>query len=496
MRFLKNLIYSYFAIIIGFISSIVSVPVIIREYGTELFSFWSMIFGISLYITTAAFGVPSAANVAVAGLRTPSAIRRSIRNAFHLLSIISVTITSIGVIYTLINPEWINIFGHVSQDKIPMLQLSVAILLLLSLVRLPFTLFQQLFIAFNLVYIERSYQIFLAVLILAAYLLAVFFHLGFAAFSAIVGAAGVIVSLSAFYHLHMYLKSTADEDALYEEHISLSGMAKQALPFFQIGIAQAITWNCGTFIISHMMDASSAAPFVVAIKFVIFAVYTFLIVNNVFFPLYSRAYAEGNMESVNRFYGYALSFLPAAGGMIWIGAMFFYKDIAILWTGKPEIYTGPWMMSFLGGFMYFLAFSNSHNILLQTIKASGISAWISWIEALICLAVSVLFTRFLGAVGPAAGIFTATLITSLFILPRSVRLYTEGKVGYNYSVHFSHFIKVLMPCLIVGFFVSDRMELPMKILVFMFTASAYVTLTGLILPKGIISDIKNLKWKR
>ncbi|MGE4266597.1 MAG: lipopolysaccharide biosynthesis protein [Deferribacterales bacterium] len=496
MRFLKNLMYSYFAIVVGFVSSIVSVPVIISQFGNELFSFWSMVFGISLYITTASFGVPSAANVAVAGLNTTEAVKRSIRSAFIFLVIIAAGLAICGLAYIIIDPDWIHLFGNMSGGNIPVLKASAIILILLSLIRLPFTLFQQLFIAFNLVYVERSYQMLLAGLILLMYLLTYVFHVSFLSFAVMVGAAGVITSLAACYHLLKYIGAMPKNPYVYEEHVTLKDIVRQSVPFFQIGIAQAITWNCGTFVISHMMDAATAAPFVVAMKFVIFAVYTFLIVNNIFFPLYSRAYAAGDMATVNRFYGYALSFLPAAGGLIWIGALFFYKDIAIIWTGSKEIYTGPLMMLFLGGFMYFLAFSNSHNILLQTIKASKISAWVTWTEASVCLAVSVLLVNLIGVEGPAAGVFTATFLTSVFILPKQIKSYTDGKVCFDYMIHLRHFVMVLAPCLLVGFFAADRLGLAMRILLFMFTCSVYMSLTAFILPKGTLSDIIQLKWKR
>ena len=84
---IKDSFYSYLRQIIGLIVGIVSLPLVLNEFGAVIYGVWVLITSVVMYLNTVSFGIPTAMQTLVAKTSNLYQKNQILKISFYLLSI-------------------------------------------------------------------------------------------------------------------------------------------------------------------------------------------------------------------------------------------------------------------------------------------------------------------------------------------------------------------------------------------------------------------------
>ena len=489
--FIKGVLFSYLYITIYLIIGLLSTPFLLNYFKADYFALLMLVYAIILYLNNINFGLPESLSSMLARSHDKLFKISLIRRYFLILLLfVSFSFLLFLCINFIIN-DWRLILGDVyALNKENVINVFF-ILVFFALLKIPFDLSLNVFIGMNDVYLEKIYKI---IMILSNFILILFVinnEVNIVNFALSAGIIDLVVSISAF--IHMILKYNIFKDKINQENNNSIEIIKNSSIFFQLSITQTIIWGIGIFFVSHMLSLHEVTTYSLTMKIYIYIYYAFIIVNSVIAPLYGRFYVENNWDKIRNIFNIMILFFPFLGGLIWIGTLYFMKDVIELWTGSKDFYIGDFFVLFMGAFFYCIGYINSYITLLYSIGKIKNTISIRWKEVIVNIFITFISIYFLGLVGVGIGISCAIFFISFRYYPKYVILNTENKITLDFSMHKKHFLYALLPNIILVFFVNNLTNsLEVKIIFFLISLFSYFLITFYILESKYQAYLINL----
>jgi len=439
---------SYGTNIVSITVGLLSVPIGLHYFGPVRYGIWAVISSVISYLGISNLGISTGAAVLTAKAAKPFEQWAVLKRSLFLLVIISTVVLSIVLGIVHFYPRWVIILGKISpvfREEASKTMIAAAVLFLLNL---PLTVFFSGFTGIQKLYWERFYISLTKIVGLIALILVVLVKGSLISLALLRGAGVLLVSVICASHFligNSELRHRTNKSIKGE--FSVRSIFASSLRFFSIGIAAMVVWNTDNLVISHFLGAKAVTPYAVTFKLLTTAFVMFMALNSALFPMYGRAVAFDHWEWIQRTYNKATRLLPIIGGLIWIGAIAFGREIINLWTG-PDGYGGRLVIFALGGYGYLLSMVNIHAGLLSGLNLVKNTVFIGWLEAAANFGISIALVRALGIGGVALGTFLGSLLTVCWMIPIAIYIKTKKKIKFNFHPVLFHTFFILAPSLI------------------------------------------------
>ncbi|WP_417537730.1 MATE family efflux transporter [Marinomonas sp.] len=480
--FFKGVSYSYIRQLVALITNIISLPLLLNYFGSVNYGVWVLILGLTGYINTISFGIPSAMTTLVANTTNLSEKYQILKKSFFLLSLFSSFFIFIFIIAINHNDSWIiSLLGNIDEEYVYSAKFIFTFFVVFTLLKLPFDLFIQFFTGMNAVYNSEIYAIIKALTIFMVVLLTVYFDLDLLIFVMFWLVGDLFVSLFSIFHVfikYSYLKREAEaEKSLTKKDILKSGFA-----FFQVGLAASIVWSTDNLVISHFLSPDFVTTYSIAFKIFTYIFMFSAILNGVVAPMYGNAYANKDFEKIRKLTNLVYKILPLVGACVWVFLILFSKEIITLWTGNDEAFGGYLLFFSLGLYGYVLSYVNTYATLLYSLNFANKIYSVAWLEALLNLVLSIILIKFMGIGGVALGTAISALMIS-FVLPRFIGKLTGNEVIYDHSYATKQLFILVVPAVTISL-LTMNLFLIYKVFIFLIIFPIMVFSSWMLLNKG------------
>lgn len=482
-RFLKGISYSYLRQITTLITGIISLPLLLNYFGNTNYGIWTLVLGLTGYINTVSFGIPSAMITLVAKSSNLNEKYRILRKSFYILFVLSAIFLALFIFALYFNNDWIISFlGNIDIELISMTKNMFILFVIFTLIKLPLNLYMQFFTGMNTIYISEIYQILTALINFFSVLVAIFFNIEIFNFVILWLTGQLLLNIIAVFHVLIkfsYLKNEVDDVS----NISNSVILKSGFAFFQVGIAATIVWSTDNLIISHFMSPEFVTPYSIAFKIFTYIFIFSAIINGVIGPMYGNAYAKNDWESIRKYTTLIHKLLPILGALVWIFLIFFAKEIIVLWTGNKDAFGGYLLIFSLGLYGYVLSYVNTYATLLFSLNHAKDTLKIAWSEAILNLILSIILIKIFGIGGVAFATAMASFIACFMFFPRLVKRLTKGEVIYDFNYVKKHFIFLVIPFILLSILIID-LNFILKIIIFILILLIYILVSWKLLSEN------------
>ncbi len=448
--FVLGAISSYGAYVVSIIVGLISVPIGLHYFGLVRYGIWMVVSSIIVYLGMSNLGISTGAMVLTAKAPEPFEQWAVLRRSLFLLLMSSLTFLVLLLVIIYFYPNWAIVLGKIPTNLSNEASEAMRAVAILFLLNLPLTVFFAGFTGLQKVHWERFYTSLTLIAGLVALILTVLTKGNLVSLALFRGFIVLLISIVCTVHFllsHRDLLRRVNEPVGNE--FSVKSIFSSSLRFFSIGIAAMVVWNTDNLVISHFLGAESVTPYAVTFKLLMTACAMFMAINSALFPMYGRAAAFNQWEWIQRTYNKATRLVPIMGGLIWIGAIVFGKEIINLWAG-PGAY-GGWLVIFaLGGYGYLLSMVNIHAGLISGLNAVKNIVFIGWLEAIANFAISIALVGSLGIGGVALGTFLGSLLTVCWMVPVAIYIKTGKKVKFNFKPVLLHAFFILVPFLVMS----------------------------------------------
>ena len=484
--FLKGVSYSYIRQITLLITGIVSLPLLLNYFGTVNYGIWVLIIGLTGYINTISFGIPSAMTTLVAKTSNPNEKYQILKKSFYLLGVISFLFLAFFIFVLYFDDTWIiSLLGNIDEEFISLTKNMFILFVIFTLIKLPLNLYMQFFTGMNTVYISEIYQIAIAIIGFITVLMVVYLDLGILIFVLLWLVGQLIVNIISVFHVFIKY-NYLNKEVKSLQSVTHNDILKSGFAFFQVGVAASLVWSTDNLVISHFLSPELVTPYSIAFKIFTYIFMFSAIINGVIGPMYGNAYANNDWDGIRKFTSTIHKLLPIVGAYVWIFLLFFAKEIIILWTGTEEAFGGYLLVFSLGLYGYALSYVNTYATLVYSLNFANKTLNIAWGEAIINLSLSIVLIQFLGIGGVALGTALSALIIS-FLLPKMIKKLTKNEVLYDFRYAKKHFSLLVLPLIFLALYSIDFIIIT-KIIIFIIISIAY----GLLSWKLLLEEDKNM----
>ena len=492
--FLLGTASSYVTTIVSIVVGLISVPIGLHYFGVVRYGIWAVISSIIAYLGLSNLGITTAATTLTAKASEPFEQWVVLRRSLFLLLISSAVVLSVvlGIVHFF--PAWVVVLGKIPVDlhgEVADAAVATAVLFLLNL---PLTVFSAGFIGRQKLYWERAYASLTTIAGLLALVLTVFLLKGnLVTLGLFTGSARLLVSIACASHfLFTSSELRKKPDKPISKEFSSKSIFTSGIRFLVIGVAATIVWSTGNLIISHFLGAEMVTPYAVTFALFSLGFSIFAAINGALWPMYGQSAGRNQWEWVQQTYNHTVQLLPILGGLLWVGAIAFAREIITLWAG-PQAYGGLLVIIALGGYGYALSLVNSHGTILIALNRTKRMVIYGWLEAGANLGISLALVRVLGIGGVALGMFLGALLTVFWLLPRDVAYQTAGKVSIHIRPIVSHAIGAMFPCL--AFVLLSYLFVPvagMRVTINVFIVILYLALSLRLMSPDTRSLVKDM----
>jgi O-antigen/teichoic acid export membrane protein len=419
---------------------------LLKHFGQDYFSLLMLVYAIITYINNIKLGIPESLAMLVAKQRNTELSKLKIKKSFLILiAAVCIALSIIFLVNALIT-DWRIILGDVYQLEKDSVLDVLYVLVGFALIRIPLDLSLSVYIGFHDVYLEKIYR---SINLIVNFLLVLFVvqnnhNIIFFVWSAAI--ADLLVSIASF--VHALFKYKIYKSIRHSVNFRTTRLLSSGVHFFQLNLTQTIVWGAGIFLVSHLLSLESVAIYSLTMKIYVFIFYAFTIINTVIAPLYGRCIVNNDYQLINRVFNISILLLPFIGGAIWIVTIVFMEDIILLWTSSDHFFIGNYFILFMGLFFYTAGYIYSYITLIYSLGKVSNILFIRWAEVLFGLFLSFVLVKYIGVLGIAIGLASASLLISMQYMPTHIR--KEAYINLDFSSHKKHFFVVLLPSVIAA----------------------------------------------
>ena len=256
----------------------------------------------------------------------------------------------------------------------------------------------------------------------------------------------------------------------YIDRRSLREITQYSSVTFILMIAYKLRFKTDELIISAMLSVSAVTFFSIGDRLVDYTIEVVSSLAQIFVPMSGQSDAKGDMERLRKIFvagnrACALIIFPITATLIVLG-----KSVITVWVGANYVTAGyPVMLALLIPSTFTLAQAASPRILFGMARHSSL-AWVTGMEAIANLILSIVLIRPFGVIGDALGTAIPLSCTGLFFLPRHLCRLLNVRMGTflreAYVLPFSLSLPTVVALLLVRrwFFAQTYLQLGLQIL--------------------------------
>lgn len=215
----------------------------------------------------------------------------------------------------------------------------------------------------------------------------------------------------------------------YVDRSSLREIAQYSSVSFILMISHKLRFKTDELVLSAMLSVSAVTFFSIGDRLVDYTIEVVTDLSQIFVPMSGASDAKGDKGQLQRIFvagnrACALVVLPITATLIILG-----KSVITVWVGANYVAAGyPIMLTLLIPTTFTLAQSASTRILYGMAKHRSL-AWVTSIEGIANLALSIIMIRPFGVLGDAMGTAIPLLCTGLFFMPRHLCRVLNVRLG-------------------------------------------------------------------
>jgi len=415
---LKDFATSYLSIIISIITNFVLLPVYLKYFGADDYGAWIVINTLVQYLALANFGIPTSLMVTGANLKNKSIIGKLYNKCLKLILIIVASVVIITIVLILARILVPEVFFGSSNKNLYYFN-SLVVCFVLYCLRSPIQLSLSIFSALGKVYLNKIYEILTNISWPLAFLIVYYMGYGLQGYIIIAGILMLIFSICSFIHSNVLVKQEAkkNEEVIENEVPSNKSILRSSAGYFLISIGAALVWNTDNIVIAKFLPIHEVTVYSLTFRIYTLGFVIFSTINSVLMPYYGIYKSQNNLVQLQKSYYNSIIVSSFLAMGIWIVTFLFSREIVLFWTKDTELYGGRYLFLTMGFYGFVLSFLSSTGIFLSSVKILRTSIYLTFIEGITNLVVSlILISKFkiIGvAIGTAAGALTNAVIINL-----------------------------------------------------------------------------------
>ena len=492
-NFSKSIFYSYGSIVFTSLIGFITLPLSLNYFGKDLFGLFSITSDTLAYFALFNFGIPWAAATIFAKLHSYQAQKSLLLKSLKLLMVLSVAIASIVYAVGLCFPDWVNFIALVSPHITPLARLFISISVIFFIIRLPFSLFGQLLIFINRVYISKIIDVLSSALAITCLLLVIHFKLTIVQYAIISGFISLVpLFLSVVIFIKIWRKNSSLNLGYENENISYRHLMGSSFYFFLNGIGGLIILNTDSLVISHYLGLGETAEYAVMFKFFTMLFMIITQVMNVLNPLYPKFLKEGKFDLLVKLFDVVARIFPIIGGFIFILMFGFFKDFVILWTHNSTIFIGYLSCFAMGLYCYFLCSSAIPYWVLVSLNYSKEIYKLTLLEAIVNLVLSIYLVNKIGIAGVVFGTLIAHVLTMFILVPIKLDRLIPNLFKFDFTYVFKHLVFAILPVSIMIYLLNGYSLNLIKALCFIAVCIFYFVVSFIVVGKRNLIEARQL----
>lgn len=502
--FIKNVSLSGANTIVAIVFGMITLPISLNYWKLERYGLWALITTLMTYLSTSNLGLNSTATVLISKNANVNIKINIFRKTTILLFISSMIFLFILLLLHVFVPNWIFILGKVPSELSNEAAQTIFWSGFFFLINISLSNINSLYVGFQRMYIERLFSI---ISIFIAFLCLVFTILlnGSLLFYAVINGMSLLlinVIKIVYFYLFIYLKDIKgvhiNSEISENNDSSFKYIVFSSLNFFILGLSSLVVWNTDYLVISHFLSISDVTPYSITFKIYSILFSVLFLINSSMMPIFGKEFGRENWVWLKDVYKSLDIFMTIVGGLVWIGGMFFMRDIVELFVGS-EAYAGYLTVFSLGGYSFLLSRVNLYSNILSSLNKTSKLLYVGIAEATINLVLSIILVRYLGIGGVSLGTFLGSLLTSTWLLQKVIDIETMNMLHIENKIIKRYFLYNILPFLIIAYLTNTYVDnILIRLSLGISFTSMYLYLSFKSLPKfiniKIMDKIKTLNF--
>ena len=488
------------------LSSLVTAPMAIKQWGVEGFSISVLLASVAAYISILNFGMVQGAESLMNITSSPMVRKCILWSSTKYLSIISLSIAAVLlVIYIFLKSA---IFGTIAtffptaNDEVAC---SIFVFIILNILCIPCSLMSSFLRSQQLAFLDNListllFPIQVFILWLMCYLnekISLYIYL-FLGSVLLVHTTRILVSL--FLMRKMGWSNVAKSSDELGIELEIKSIKKRLFESSRKTLVvtglSVFIWNADSFIISYVLGPAGLAAFNLNQR--IFSVGVnvtgFLVLSLV--PILARLHTENKREEFRSIYEKARVFLCFLGGLFFLGYISFAPFLVHAWVGDTGSIRFIGTL-FFGLYAYIFSQLCLHSNILISLNLLKSMPLISFLEAFFRLLFAIILVRLCGVEGAPIAMTLILLAVPYWFTFKLVKQRLAGFIDSPLPVYLRHFLYAIVPlslAIIIGEFFDWDAKIRFFIGVFV-TLIAYPITSKYCLNLNINSFIALVKKK-
>jgi O-antigen/teichoic acid export membrane protein len=489
----KNIIYSYGSVVISTLLSLITVPLAVNYFGKNTYGLFSITADTIAYLTLFNFGIPWASATIFAKLVDYARQKELIKKSIILLLFFSgITVAGLALFHLFFS-NWINFIANINTQTLIYAKTFIIISVIFFVIRMPFSLFSQLMIFINKVYIARIIDIVSGFFSFISLLLTIHFKLtivDYAVINGLMSLLPLIACVTIFLHIwKQHNKFLVNKKEVY---ITYSYLISSSFYFFLNGIGGLIIWNTDSIVIAHYLGLNNVTEY--AMLFKVFSILFMIITQlmGVVNPLFPKLQKENKQEVLSDLYNVLLKLFPIIGGLIFIAIFGFFKDFLYLWTHNNNIFIGYLSCFAMGMYCYFLCSSIVPYSVIVSLNYAKVIYKLTLLEALINLVISIILVQKIGIAGVIFATLIAHILTMFLLVPGILDKLIPHTFKFDYKYILLHLVFAVIPTIFIISYINQLTFGYIKVILLLFFTLIYISVSFYFLGKNKLIKYINL----
>ncbi|MFN8769232.1 MAG: lipopolysaccharide biosynthesis protein [Neisseriaceae bacterium] len=494
-NYIKSLVLSYGSIFTSALIGFITVPFALNYFGKSLYGLFAITLDTMAYLALFNFGIPCVSAIIFVQLDSQKSQVLLIKKSIILLVGISLLLNLLLIFIYLLLPNWINFIAHINDDVKFIAKQFIMLTITFFTIRLPFSLFNQLLIFLNKMYLAKTVDIISTILTFICLLIVIYFKLNIVDYAIINGIFSFIPVLLCAQLFYKTWKTQQNDTIINTNNINTklihySELTKSGLYYFFNNIASLILWNTGSILIGHYLGLLKVAEYAILLKFfnILFMTVTQLV--NIISPLYPKFTKEQKYSKLSAIYESTTQIMLLLGGLLFILIFGAFKEFVTLWTHNKHIFAGHLSCYFFALYCYFISYTIIPYSAIIAMNASKHMYKVVLCEAITCLVLSILLVNYMGIAGIILSQLVSHLIIELPIIPKKFnKLIPEISYNNYFKFLLKHATFTILPISIMLYYLN-HLELNMlKVVLFILTILFYLVVSYLTTGKTRIQQM-------
>ena len=326
-QYIFNIFSSYFGTVMSAIIGIVTAPISIRYWGVEKYGVLAIIMSLAAYLSVSGLGIDTACGI----LMTKNSALKKKENIFKksltLVIFFAVIFLFAVLLFTYINPKWLNLLGNMSDSVLQIASKTALIFIISFCINMPFGVIAAAISSYHRMYLNNLINSIAPVISLIVLLVTVRLNLDMFSFGIFSAIATTLISTTRIIILVYAKRKYNDTSVPYEinnDDDRYRTIITTGVRLTLYGLAIIVSQNIGSIIISNKMDVTKVPPY--SITFRLFSLaYMFITMTNVSAaPLLGKEFSIKNWRGISTIYNNLQIVTMFLAGGLWLGSILFF----------------------------------------------------------------------------------------------------------------------------------------------------------------------------